>query len=525
VFALGIRYLNGFVAASEPDARDHPEWPPHPARVFMALAAAHFQAGGDPAERAGLEWLESLGPPALQVPVAAPRKAVIHYVPVNDKAGDRTRPPTATLQSVPQLMRDRHERTFARAWLDHEIAYLLWPEAVSDARVARALDALCAKVTRIGHSTSLVHMWVADAVEAGPSTWAPDDERAEIQLRVPGPGMLADLERRYNGYAVDAYTSLVVVAEEAADARVRRATRKRLKEEFGDGPPARLRPHAALYHGYARPQRASQDREISGTLFSPHLVVFTLERHSGPYHTLDLSCSVAVAERWREALVSRSNDVPQGIREVVSGHDRAGSPLARPHLAVVPLAFVSHPHADGHLVGAAIALPQHLAAEERRQVLRVLGRVEELRLGPLGVWRLGRGTTERPAWNLRPEVWTAYPKGATHWATVTPVAFDRHPKAKDRGEAQRETAGMIAAACTAVGLPRPREVVVTPVSAHLGVPPAHLFPRLRRKDGSDRRHAHAILVFAHPVRGPVVIGAGRYRGYGVCRPLGDGRTL
>ena len=60
---------------------------------------------------------------------------------------------------------------------------------------------------------------------------------------------------------------------------------------------------------------------------------------------------------------------------------------------------------------------------------------------------------------------------------------------------------------------------MTAVSAHLGVPPAHVFPRLARKDGSERRHAHAILVFDEPVRGPVLIGAGRYRGHGVGRAL------
>lgn len=35
----------------------------------------------------------------------------------------------------------------------------------------------------------------------------------------------------------------------------------------------------------------------------------------------------------------------------------------------------------------------------------------------------------------------------------------------------------------------------------------------------ERRHAHAILVFDRPVRGPILLGAGRYRGYGLCRPL------
>ncbi len=522
MFALGIRYLNGFAAASEPDARERPEWPPHPARVFMALAAAHFQTGADPAERAALERLESLRPPALRAPAAIPRPAVTHYVPVNDKAGDRTRPPTAIIQSVPQLARDRQRRTFARAWLEDEIAYLLWPDVVLDALVMRALEALCAKVARIGHSMSLVQMWVADAAEVGQPNWVPDDERAEIQLRVPAPGMLADLERRYNGRAVDAYAALVVAAEDPTDPGAQRAARRRLRDEFGDEPPLRLWPRASLYRGYARPRDSDQDGRAPGTVFSPHLIVFTLGVSSGPYRALDVSCAAAVADRWREALVSRANDLPERIREVVSGHDRAGGPLTGPHLSLIPLAFVGHPHADGHLVGVAAALPRDLDAGERRHVLRVLGRVDELRLGPLGVWRLGRDVMARPAWTLRPEAWTAHPSGARHWATVTPVAFDRHPKARARGEALRETAQMIAAACTTIGLPRPREVIVTHVSAHSGVPPAHVFPRLKRKDGTERRHAHAILIFDEPVCGPVLLGAGRYRGYGVGRPVDVG---
>jgi CRISPR-associated protein Csb2 len=97
--------------------------------------------------------------------------------------------------------------------------------------------------------------------------------------------------------------------------------------------------------------------------------------------------------------------------------------------------------------------------------------------------------------------------------------FDRHPKAKEKTQYQQEVSLMIANACTRISLPKPREVIVTQVSAHFGVPPAFNFPRLKRKDGSERCHTHAILVFDEPVCGPVLVGAGRYRGYGACRPL------
>src|SRR5437762_3246807 len=84
MLGFGIRYLNGFVAASEADQRDRVEWPPHPGRVFMALAAAHFQTGEAPEEREALLWLEELDAPNIKAADATHRAVVTHFVPVND---------------------------------------------------------------------------------------------------------------------------------------------------------------------------------------------------------------------------------------------------------------------------------------------------------------------------------------------------------------------------------------------------------------------------------------------------------
>jgi CRISPR-associated protein Csb2 len=366
-------------------------------------------------------------------------------------------------------------------------------------------------------------MWLAFPEEFPGPSWVPDRDRPEIYLRLASAGTLEYLERCYNRDEVERWGNLVVSASDDADTKAQKAAKNALKREYpSKAPPVRQRPELRLYEGYARPRSIEEQVTAPGTVFSPHLVVRTLERESGPYRELDLQCASQVAQRWRDAILTQVDDLPEPVRRLLSGHDREGAPLEEPHLAFVPLAFVGHPHADGHLMGMGIALPKGLEREDRRHALRAVARIERLVLGRLGTWRIAGITAAEPAWNLRSGVWTAHPAGATHWSTVTPIAFDWHPKERNSSSYQRELAHMIAQACVRVGLPEPRDVIVMGVSGHLGVPPAHLFPRLQRKDGSRRRHAHMILVFDRAVCGPILLGAGRYRGYGVCRPLRDG---
>ncbi len=294
-----------------------------------------------------------------------------------------------------------------------------------------------------------------------------------------------------------------------------------LKEALPDAPTQR-RSQLSGYHGHTPVAQSASTATAPGSVFDTDPVVLILEREDGPYRNLDLLSVLAVVQRWREAILAHSNGLSDRVRQLLSGHEADGKPLDGPHLAFLPLACVGHERADGRLLGVALALPAEIPRDDRRSALRAIADVRRLALGRLGAWRVSPETAASPAWNLRPQTWIAYPEGATHWSTVTPVVFDRHPKADDHAAYQREVAAMVATACTRVGLPAPREVIATPVSAHLGVPAAFAFPRLPRKDNSERRHAHAILVFDAPVCGPMLIGAGRFRGYGVCRPIEEG---
>jgi CRISPR-associated protein Csb2 len=262
-----------------------------------------------------------------------------------------------------------------------------------------------------------------------------------------------------------------------------------------------------------RPQTSGPPQHDN--VFSPDLAVFKLVPGEGADLQLGLVNALAVAQRMRDAVLAHGDRLPRRVQALLSGHGPDGGPLQHPHLAVLPLTSAERPHAAGRIAGIALALPRDVRADDRRQVLRAAGRIRRLVLGRLGVWsvvpRAGSGDAVR--------AWTAFPGGATQWATVTPLVYDVHPRAAGEDAQRQEVAAMIARACAHAGLPTPREIIATQTSAHLGTPPAHAFPRLRRKDGGERRHAHAIVTFDRPVMGPLLLGAGRYRGYGLLRPL------
>jgi CRISPR-associated protein Csb2 len=111
------------------------------------------------------------------------------------------------------------------------------------------------------------------------------------------------------------------------------------------------------------------------------------------------------------------------------------------------------------------------------------------------------------------------------FATVTPIVLDRY--LKEKGEARQiEIATVIAAACRYIGLPQPKEVVADKHSAIEGVPSAYPSGKSPGWMGwrlpsslAGRQLTHAVIQFSEPVEGPVLLGAGRYLGLGLCRSL------
>ena len=181
MFALEVDYLLGRSFAGSFRSRSEGEWPPHPGRLFSALAAAYFENGAGEGERDALAWLETQPPPSIFAtePFELPR-AVTAYVPTN-YPGD----------TVPVLRR-KQPREFPVASPPETRVYFIW-SSEPPRELAKALDDLASRAGYLGRACSLVRMRVTDAPP--PPNYQPAGSGES--LRVPSPGRLDELAALY----------------------------------------------------------------------------------------------------------------------------------------------------------------------------------------------------------------------------------------------------------------------------------------------------------------------------------------
>jgi len=464
VLAVEVELLAGRYVATAHDEREAAEWPPHPVRLVYALVAA---LGGStaPADRAALEWLSAQEPPLISHGHGAQRSVTTSYVPVNDRAVPVGRTAAGTLP------RGRQPRTFPTIVPDPPTVTYTWG-ASPEPEVRDGLARLAERVAYLGHSSSPVRVALVD--DAPAPALEPADGAGSVMLRVPAPGLLEALDAAFERRAVSGVRG----------------------------------PLPCRYAGYreARPAAAAS---LEGSLFHELIMLRRLEGQPLPIAAVERA-----ALALRDAVLAVLSDA---VPEVISGHDATGQPSRAPHVAFLAFPDVGHPHAEGRLTGVGVALPtmDQPTRERLEAALRRLCAPEGLlRITRSVAWRLSRpGAAGEPIpSSLRPATWEGH---ATRWATATPVELDRFVDDRLGEEAEQ----VVAASAERVGLPTPERVVLTPVSALVGG--GHWRDIRRRQDRTRRPLVHAILQFSGPVCGPVILGAGRYRGLGLCRPLAN----
>jgi CRISPR-associated protein Csb2 len=558
MLAIEIEFLTGRYAATAHNDRGRAEWPPHPARFFSALVAAlHDRDPVDHAEREALLWLEKQDAPSLCVDPESKvgrRQVQDVYVPVNDVTlGEDTEsfetlaqraideatekvasaeaklnteqsktplvserlakaekalakakeeltkkkdalakgPPATDLETAIALMperRTRQVRTFPVVLPETPTFAFLWPTASPSPHRA-ALEDLCARVTRLGHSSSLVRCTLVDH-DLTP-TLIPNDE-GDVVLRVVGPGQLERLDCAYAHH---------------------------------QGVQSRVLP--------ARPQRYSSASRATGlspqaeSVFSTDWVLF--ERVGGSRPVASRASDLARA--LRGALLELHGD--QDLPATLSGHAESG-PTERPHVAFVPLPYVGSEHSDGAIMGCALVLPRDLPANDREILLRLVAKWEKERANDRGNLTLAGGTL--PPFHVRrvdvsakmaldPMRWC---RASARFITATPIALDKNPgnlRSNQHGTARKaalEAQQGISDACF-------RIVGVRPVSVEVSLAPLlsgaqhvrDFLPWPGRPGRIPRVRVHADIRFDERVLGPLILGAGRYFGLGLCLPVED----
>lgn len=471
MLAIEVEYLLGRAVAADWSRRDRPEWPPHPSRLHAALVDALADLESDAPERAAeseaaLRWLEAQPAPALEVDLdeVSVRLAQVYWVPINDESVHRPR-------SAPLVeQRKRAERFFPAAIPANPRVRFLW--AAEAGAHAAALSQLTRRVPYLGHSSSLTRVQVLAAGAELRPTLLPDPA-GELRLRVPGSGRLDRLRAVHQ-----------------------------LRQEN-----ALVQPPAGRVQGYRR----YQPEAPHGPLGEGRVLAL-----SGL--SLGLEDMAPLLVQLRRALMARLQQLDPAavLPEVLTGHEvERGTPSAQPHLALAPLGFVQAEHADGSVKGIALLLPQDLPASLRRWLdaaLAAEGDGWALHLGQRGVARLRLHPPE--AGGLRSLDLGRYRGLSRTWLSVTPVALSRHPKPK-RGEDEAE---VLCRDVERLGLPRPQSVELQDVGWVRGAPPARSFRRSGVRALEGRMLRHVRLSFAEPVAGPLLVGAGRYLGFGLLLP-------
>lgn len=555
MLAIEVELLTGRYAATAHNDRGRAEWPPHPARFFSALVAAlHDHDPVDPAERDALFWLEQQGAPSLRADPESKvgrRQVQDVYVPVNDvtlgeTAGlspeawarvfasqkekakkkwqqalkkfqqERAKDPNSddTKKALKELKkaeralsndgfsdvdlntcvalmpdrRTRQKRTFPVVLPETPTFAFLWPDA-DPSPYRAALERLCARVTRLGHSSSLVRCTLADG-DLTP-TLVPSDE-GEVVLRVVGPRQLERLEEAFQYH---------------------RAVEPRVL-------PARSQRYRAV-------SDVAVPHALHESVFSCDWVIFERVGGSRPL----ASRATDVARALRNALIEAHGNVD--LPETLLGHT-ANGPSKKTHIAFVPLPFVGQQHADGALMGCALVLPRELPKNDREILFRLLAKWEKQRANERGELTLAAGTL--PPFHVRrvdvpsrksldPDRWC---RPAQRFITATPIALDRNPgnlrSNRDRTahKAALEAQKIISDACL-------RVVGIRPISVEVSLAPLlpgaqHVrdyLPWPGQPGRTARVRAHADIRFSELVEGPLLIGAGRYFGLGLCLPVGN----
>ena len=468
MLAIWVEFLHG-TFRGDPDGTANTgsltlgEWPPSPFRLFAALVAADGTRDRcKVTSGAELEWFERLPPPAIRADTEPWHQFLQprYVVRHEGKAVQKTHQEYLGREGA--LVRPGIRVTPRQPWVVY-----VW-DTTPPPHTLQALRLRAARVGYLGAADSPVRVRVMTGEPApipGEQLLEPSaDGGGDVVINVPAAGDVQRLDRLY-----DAWTD--------RGAAVSRA-------QF-----------PALRHGVSYRTPRSENQGDRGEVVA----------------WLRLNAAVtgrrvtAVTGLFKQAVLCRYQEIHGSPPAVLHGHGfgEEGYELAR-FLALPDAGFR---RSRGRIHGLALWMPPGSGVSDRLRardaalaVKQLVGEGVEVSVAP----RLDEASPIA----ANPARWC---RRACRWITVFPAIHERYGKLD-----QREVARW----CRNAGLPEPvsfRSARGPLVHGAVDLAPAEV----HRPGRPGRPYSHVEVRFAEPVRGPVVIGAGRQRGFGLCVPGTD----
>lgn len=468
MFGIQCTLLRDTFEGGRPRDPGTAEWPPSWMRLFSALVSVAEPGVDDDL----LVMLEEAVPPGIQAARTAPVTHRAAWVPTN------TIPTTKKITHTTLVARTNSERGWARAIPQQPHILYSWPDLSLSSEQRERIEALCRRVPYLGRSTSPAMITVVDEAK----------EIEGVDRLIP--------ESRVSEEAVFVYATTVRCSFPGALTALRDA--HEAKYERGEaGDPWEI--GLGVDYGTERPR--TEEKAAEGPY--PTMVLFSLEGR-----LLDGRHTARVTAPLRRALLARAAE------HIPALHGHHGGDIVQ--VAVLGLPFVGHEHADGHLMGVAIAIPD-LSRAELSVITGALpdaGETIDVTAGVLGVLRLRRISpldAERRPRTLQPQRWIG---PANTWVTALPMVFDRFLKPGMNLEDE------VRRAVVSSGFPTPEVLRVDRRPMLPGALDLAPHDTLRRRGQKGfKPYRHVILRFPETVTGPVVIGSMRHYGLGLCLPI------
>ena len=436
----------------------HGEWPPSAARLFAALIAADgTRQQCRMTDGSELLWFEHLPPP------------IIHADP------DKFNQPLCSRYVVKHApAKGTHQEYIARTGakirpgvrVALRQSYVVYRWDVEPPSVT--LEALRMRAARIGYlgasdSPVRVHIETRMPQSGVPEQVFVPDEQGNVVIGVPRPGDIKIHDHIYDQWC-------------ERGASVARCQFPALRHEVRYREPGQARPvGVGEVVAWLRLDTAISGRRVN-----------------------------ALTACFKEATLSQHQRIHGDPPGILHGHGFSGQGYEIARYLALP--DVGYKRSRGQIYGLALWMPPESDAVTRRKahdaafaIRHLIGKGVDIAVAP-------RNNCEERPLAANPRRWTCRSRG---WATAFPAIHERH-RTLDLPELARW--------CRHAGLPEPvafRSARTPLVSGALDLAPIEV----NRSGRPGLPYSHVELFFADAVAGPVVIGSGRQRGFGLCVPV------